>query len=172
MRYVAVVALAVVIQAGAQGQPRADVVLLNGRILTVDRNDTVADAVAITAGKIAAVGTTAQIRALAGDGTEVIDLRGRAVTPADRFTRAFSGRCAVHGGPWRRGGDVDRRSKRRVAAQVATLKPGEWVRGRVWDEGNYKDAVTSPGRSRCGCAEQSSVAHAHHRHTASATATR
>ena len=29
--------------------------------------------------------------------------------------------------------------KRRVAAQVAKLKPGEWVRGRGWDEGKYAE---------------------------------
>ena len=29
--------------------------------------------------------------------------------------------------------------KKRVAAQVAKLKPGEWVRGRGWDEGKYAE---------------------------------
>ena len=62
-------------------QMPADTVLINGRVLTVDRTDSVSEAVAITAGKITAVGTTAQIKAMAGANTEVIDLGGRAVTP-------------------------------------------------------------------------------------------
>src|SRR5687768_308833 len=64
-----------------QSQTPADTVLINGAVLTVDRTDSVAQAVAITGGKIAAVGTTAQIKAMAGASTDVIDLRGRAVTP-------------------------------------------------------------------------------------------
>ena len=64
-----------------EAQAPADTVLINGTVLTVDRADSVAQAVAITGGKIAAVGTTAQIKAMAGPKTEVIDLRGRAVTP-------------------------------------------------------------------------------------------
>jgi predicted amidohydrolase YtcJ len=126
---------------GAQSPARADVVLLNGRILTVDRHDTVAQAVAITAGKIAAVGTTAQIKAMAGDVTEIVDLRGRAVTPglidwhvhfsgADALFTVDLGDAAVTSIA-----DV----KRRVAAQVATLEPGEWVHGRGWDEGKYQE---------------------------------
>ena len=55
--------------------------LLNGSVLTVDGRDSVAQAVAITAGTITAVGTTDQIKARIGSATEVIDLRGRTVTP-------------------------------------------------------------------------------------------
>ena len=57
-------------------------ILVNGRVLTVDRNDSVAEAVAVTAGRISAVGTTAQIKTMAGETTEVIDLRGRPSLPA------------------------------------------------------------------------------------------
>ena len=62
-------------------QAAADLVLINGSVLTVDGRDSVAQAAAITGGKITAVGTTDQIESSIGSATEVIDLRGRAVTP-------------------------------------------------------------------------------------------
>jgi len=68
---------------GAQGpaaQP-ADLVLLNGRVITVDRGFTIASAVAITGERIVAVGDNAAVRAHAGSNTRMIDLRGRAVIP-------------------------------------------------------------------------------------------
>lgn len=122
-------------------QAPADMVLLNGAVLTVDRNDAVAQAVAIRGGRIAAVGTTAEIRALAGSATEVIDLRGRAVTPGliDSHVH-FSGADALFSVNLS-DAEVDSIAevKKRVAAQVAKLKPGEWVRGRGWDEGKYAE---------------------------------
>lgn len=64
----------------AQAQT-ADMILINGKILTVDRNFSVREAVAIRYGKIAAVGTSAEIRKQAGPRTRVIDLQGRTVIP-------------------------------------------------------------------------------------------
>ena len=59
----------------------ADLILLNGRIITLDSGDAVAEAVAVRNGRIAAVGATQDIRALAAAGTRVIDLGGKCVTP-------------------------------------------------------------------------------------------
>jgi predicted amidohydrolase YtcJ len=124
-----------------QAQAPADMVLINGAVLTVDRSDSVAQAVAITGGKIAAVGTTAQIKAMAGPKTDVIDLRGRAITPGLIDTHVhFSAAASLFTVDL---GDADVKSieevKKRVAAQVSKLKPGEWVRGRGWDEGKYAE---------------------------------
>ena len=62
-------------------EPVSALVLVNGKVLTVDASDSVAEAVSIDGGRIAAVGTTRDIRAHAGDGARVIDLGGRTVIP-------------------------------------------------------------------------------------------
>lgn len=59
----------------------ADLILVNGKIITVDDNDNIAEAVAIKMGKIVKVGTSEEIDALASEGTTRIDLKGRAVLP-------------------------------------------------------------------------------------------
>jgi predicted amidohydrolase YtcJ len=62
----------------------ADIVLVNGKVHTVDKDDpsyTVAEAVAIRDGRFLAVGPSADILALAGPNTVRIDLEGRTVTP-------------------------------------------------------------------------------------------
>ncbi len=66
-------------QTGATTPP--DLVLLNGKILTVDRAFAVKQAVAVRGGKFLAVGTTDEVRRLAGPATQVIDLKGRTVVP-------------------------------------------------------------------------------------------
>jgi len=59
----------------------ADVILVNGKVWTVNRAQPEAEALAVWRGRILQVGTTADIRALAGPPTKVIDLRGRRVLP-------------------------------------------------------------------------------------------
>ncbi len=58
-------------------QGTADLLLINGKIITVDIHDTIAEAIAIRGGKILATGTTAEIRRLAAINARIIDLRGR-----------------------------------------------------------------------------------------------
>jgi len=61
--------------------PQADLILSNGKIITVDERFSIAQAVAIKGDRIVAVGSNQDITRLAGPGTRRIDLRGRAVTP-------------------------------------------------------------------------------------------
>jgi predicted amidohydrolase YtcJ len=64
-----------------------EVILYNGKIVTVDNDDftanvgTIAQAIAVRQGKVLAVGANAEIRALAGPKTQQIDLKGRTVLP-------------------------------------------------------------------------------------------
>jgi imidazolonepropionase-like amidohydrolase len=62
-------------------QTAPDVVLVHGRILTVDAHDSIAEAIAIRDGRILRVGTDADILAMVTEKTKVIDLHGRAATP-------------------------------------------------------------------------------------------
>ena len=61
--------------------PSADLILLNGKIITVDKNFTIAEAVAINKDKIIAVGSNKEIRKLANKQTKIIDLEGKTVIP-------------------------------------------------------------------------------------------
>ena len=64
----------------AVAQP-ADTVLLNGKILTVDREFSTREALAVRDGRVLATGSSETIRALAGSATRIVDLGGRTVIP-------------------------------------------------------------------------------------------
>jgi len=59
----------------------ADLVLLNGQVLTMDAKDTIAEAVVIKDGRILYVGRTFKAKQVIGHATQTIDLRDRAVLP-------------------------------------------------------------------------------------------
>lgn len=107
----------------------ADMVLVNGKIITVDNRFSVQEAVAIRDGRILAVGSTADIRSLAGDQTKTIDLKGRAVIPGlidshTHFLRA--------GFTWAREVRLDQaRSVPEILGLIEKrareVKPGAWI---------------------------------------------
>ena len=59
----------------------ADLVLLNGKIVTMDDAESIAEAVAVKYGRITYIGSSEEVAYLVGDKTEAIDLKGRAVIP-------------------------------------------------------------------------------------------
>jgi predicted amidohydrolase YtcJ len=59
----------------------ADVVFLNGKVVTLDPQDRIASSVAVKGGHILAVGSDEEIRKLAGRGTRCVDLKRRTVLP-------------------------------------------------------------------------------------------
>lgn len=78
--WIAAVVIAASISVGL-AQQTADTVLYNGKILTVDSNFTMAQAVAVRGNRITAVGTNDEVLGLAGPNTLRIDLKGKTVTP-------------------------------------------------------------------------------------------
>jgi hypothetical protein len=59
----------------------ADLVVLNGKVVTVDSQFSIVEAAAIRDGKFLAVGSNADIKKLVGDKTRVIDAKGKTVIP-------------------------------------------------------------------------------------------
>ncbi|HET9408392.1 MAG TPA: amidohydrolase family protein [Candidatus Sulfotelmatobacter sp.] len=133
-------------EADAQTKPadesiQPDLVLLHGKILTVDAKDSVAQAIAIRHGKIVAVGAEREIEKMASAASQVVDLHGRTATP---------GLIDSHG-HFAHGGvnelyHIDLSNVSRVSdvldklrEKAATLKPGEWIRGDGWDEGKLEE---------------------------------
>jgi predicted amidohydrolase YtcJ len=62
-------------------QPPEQQLFINGTVLTMDGDSRVVEALATRGDRIEAVGSTEEIMALAGEGAEVIDLRGRTLLP-------------------------------------------------------------------------------------------
>lgn len=121
----------------------ADQVLLNGNVITVDRRDSVHEAVAIKGRHILAVGSTAEIEKLTGPDTEIIDLAGRTVTPGLLDAHAHF----ANGGLSRLLNiDLSYPNVKNladvsalVAERNAALGSGDWLVGRGWDEGKLQE---------------------------------
>ncbi len=110
-------------------QPAPDLILTNGKIVTVDDRFTIAQAVAIQGDHVIAVGNDREIRQMAGPNTRRIDLSGKTVIPGlidnhMHLTRA--------GTTWVRELRLDGVESRKQAvdmlrARVKAVGPGEWV---------------------------------------------
>src|SRR4029450_6281625 len=70
-----------ILSSAQQSAPAPDTILFNGKIITVDDQFSIAQAVAVRGARIVAVGTNQNITRLAGSNTQRIDLRGRSVIP-------------------------------------------------------------------------------------------
>lgn len=93
-------ALVMLISNPAGAQPQilmnyADLIMLNGKILTIDNDFTITEAIAVRDGLVLATGSNADMLALAGPETEQVDLNGRSVTPGYIYN---DGDNAVPGG--------------------------------------------------------------------------
>ena len=118
-----------------------DMVLINGKIITVDAKDSIAQGVAIRSGKIIAVGSNAEVQARAGKSARVIDLHGRTATPGlidSHGHFADGGVGELYAVSLSDAASIDD-VVRRVRERAATLKSGEWLTGNGWDEGKLAE---------------------------------
>ena len=116
---------------------RADWLLENARVVTLDPRRPTARAIALGGGRVLRVGTSSELRALAGPHTERVDCRGSTVLPGliDPHLHLFAlaaGHAHLNcGAPNLRGiGDL----LAAVRAHARRLPPGAWVRGDGLDD--------------------------------------
>jgi predicted amidohydrolase YtcJ len=126
--------------AAAMEKP-ADLVLVNGRVVTVDESRPDAQAVAIVGDRIAAVGSDRAIRRQIGPDTRVIDLEGRLAVPGfiDGHAHFLGVGEALINLDLTRADSWDE-IVGIVADAVALAADGEWIVGRGWHQEKW-DAV-------------------------------
>jgi predicted amidohydrolase YtcJ len=120
---------------GTAQAPPADLVLTDGRIVTVDDSRPEAEAIAISKDRIQALGTTAEIKSMIGPATQVIDLQGQLAIPG--FIESHGHFTGVGGAQLQLNlMNVDSWDKivAMVADAVSHAKPGQWIYGRGWHQ--------------------------------------
>jgi predicted amidohydrolase YtcJ len=123
-------------------KPRADLLLKNANIYTVDERNPHGQAVAVKGDKILFIGSDADAEKYTGSNTRVLDLRGATVLPgltdshyhfmgvgARELSFNLEGTASLD--------DLLAKLKERVAA----AKPGEWIVGRGWIETFWKPPI-------------------------------
>ncbi len=117
------------------GEPQAsgdaDLILYNGKIVTVDEDFRIAQAVGVKGDRIVAVGSDADVRKLAGDGAKTIDLKGKTVLPGLMDSHVHSTGASMY--------EFDHEVPEMetmadvlayVKARAELLEDGEWIRVR------------------------------------------
>jgi predicted amidohydrolase YtcJ len=133
-------------RAASAAEP-ADLVLTNAVVHTVDASRPRAEAVAVRGGRIAAVGSTAELRAFVGPKTRVMDLQGRTLVPGFEDAHAhFLGIGFARLDVDLVGTPSYAEVVARVARAVQDRPAGEWVYGRGWHEEKW--TTPTPGAVR------------------------
>ena len=119
----------------------ADTIIINAVVHTMDTTQPAAEAVAIYANRIVAVGSTKDIKKLAGPNTRTIDAKKRLLLPGfnDAHTHFMSGGFQLSSVDLR-----DANSPQEFAARIKAfaekLPKGRWITGGDWDHERWSDA--------------------------------
>ena len=120
----------------------ADLVILNGKVVTVDRKNSIVEGVAVKDGRVVKVGGSKEVKALASKNARVIDLKGKTMLPGFIDTHEHCIRrglqtdyvnCASP--PMNSLSDVIEALK----VKADTKPEGEWVIGSWFDESQWED---------------------------------
>jgi hypothetical protein len=119
-----------------------ELIFTGGRVHTVNARNDIVEAAAVGGGRILAVGSTTDIRALAGPGTREVVLRGRSLLPG--FIDAHChltglGMSMVSIDCKAPGMQSIEALQKAVYERAATQPPGSWIRGRGYDQTRLRE---------------------------------
>ncbi len=119
----------------AKKEPPADLVLTNGKVVTMDEGLPVAEALAVSGDRIVAVGSAAKMKAYIGEATRVIDLEGKLAIPGfidshAHFTGVGEAKMVLDLTRTKNWGEI----VAIVGEAARKAGPGEWIRGRGWHQ--------------------------------------
>ncbi|HEY6390891.1 MAG TPA: amidohydrolase [Bryobacteraceae bacterium] len=122
----------------------ADLVLRNGKLVTLESDAPQAQALAARGGKIAAIGTNQQMQSFIGPSTKVIDLGGRLAIPGfieghGHFMGLGNSKMVLNLRDVKNWDQI----VSMVAAAAREAKPGTWILGRGWHQAKW-DPPPSP----------------------------
>jgi len=118
-----------------QKSKKADLILMNGKIVTVDDAKPEVQALAVGEGRIIAVGNNEEIKPYITQKTKVIDLEGKLAIPGfidahGHFTSLGRSKMVLDFMEVKNWGKVVEMTKE----AVKKAKPGEWILGRGWHQ--------------------------------------
>ena len=126
----------------AQQQQTADIVFKNGSVYTANDKEPRAEAIAVKADRIIFVGTNAAAQAFVGQGTRVVDLKGKTVLPGFTDSHQHLSGVGLREMTLNLEGTTSLADfLAKVKARVDQAKPGEWVTGRGWIETHWQPPV-------------------------------
>jgi len=122
------------------GSDPADLVLVNGTVVTLDEGTPEAEGLAVRDGRIVAVGSSREMRAFVGAGTELVDLDGGTALPGlieghGHFLGLGQSRMILDLTTTNSFQDI----VDQVASAVAETEPGEWITGRGWHQEKWTE---------------------------------
>src|SRR5438552_15145936 len=118
-----------------------DLIIINARIRTMDQGHPLAEAVAVSGNRIVAVGSTKEIRKLAGANTRLIDAKGQLVLPGfnDAHVHFMSGGFQLSSVDLR-DASTPQEFAQRIRSFADKLPPGRWITGGDWDHERWPEA--------------------------------
>jgi predicted amidohydrolase YtcJ len=132
-------------------EKNSDLVMTNAKVITVDKDFSIREALAVKDGKIVAVGTNDDVTPFIGSDTRVLDLKGMTVMPGINEAHMHAPFFGATRPPLAL--DLTPSRVRSIRDMVEVLRqrvgeagPGEWIRGFGWDLGGLEECKNDPTR--------------------------
>ena len=132
-------------------EKKADMVLTNAKVITVDRDFSIKEAVAVKDGKILAVGTSDDVKTFIASDTKVLDLKGKPLLPGINESHMHAPFFGASRPPLSL--DLTYPTVQSIPDMVSVLKQkvaevesGEWIRGFGWDQSTLEECRNDPSK--------------------------